>query len=108
MAFKKIENSINFCLLCLIIFFGISQLFLISNFMSLPVKGRDNFTSNYVSDTQHLIVNKGKVTDFWRLDLGGDHKISNIENIIIWILMLWGFLRVIDLERILEKYKKDI
>jgi len=36
-----------------------------------------------------------------------DKKISNIENIIIYISMLWGFMRLIDLIHFLEKYKKD-
>lgn len=105
MGFKKIENSINFCLFCLIVFFGVSQLLLISNYVNIPKRGGD---PNYIYGFNFETYYTREYPDFWRIDLGTDHKITNIENIIIWIFMFWGFLRVIDLERILERYKKDI
>ena len=111
MGFKKIDNSINFCLLCIILFFGISQFLLINNFMNIPVKGSYDFIKNnpdYIRGFDYSFYYEVDYPDFWVVDLGNDHKITNIENIVIWIFMFWGFLRVIDLQRILENYKKDI
>jgi len=44
--------------------------------------------------------------DYWKISVG-DGKITQIEHIIIFIFMLWGFLRIIDLLRFMEKYKTD-
>jgi len=101
MGFKKIENSINFCFLCIIILFGIASIFLFGDYFSIPKRSDDPnyiYGYNYMND---VIYKPGD--DFWIINLG-DKKISNIEHIIIWICFLWGFLRVIDLERILHKY----
>lgn len=104
MGFEKTENSITFCLLTLIILFAIAEILLLGNWFTIPLRGEDPnyiYGYNYMND----VVYK-PVPDFWVISFE-DHKITNIEHIIIWICFLWGFLRIIDLERILGKYKKD-
>lgn len=110
MGFENIEDSINFCLLTIIILFGVSMLILIPNYMNIPVRWSVDFLENnpdYVQGFDYSYYYEENNPDFWRIDLGADRKITEIENIIILIPMFWGFLRLIDLERKLHKFKNE-
>ena len=38
----------------------------------------------------------------------GNGRITNIENIIIWVCFLWGFMRLIDLVKLKIIYDKSL
>ena len=92
MEFEKRENHFAFKLLIIIILLGVSQFMLITNYLDLPPL--TNLERNHIYRTYNdiNIVNV-------------DNNISGIENIIIWIFMLWGFMKCIDLMFFLVKYK---
>lgn len=70
---------------------------LISDYMTLPKRREDpNWWAGKERFEKYVTKNFS-----WRIS-PGDRFISNIENIIIWILMLWGFLRCIDLLKIIQ------
>ena len=99
MEFEKRENQFAFKLLIIILLFGIVQLILIPNYMNIP-KISDNHS--YIFGFENIYpVN----TCFsWSINFNY-HKISHIENIIIWVFTLWCFMKCIDLMFFLEKYK---
>jgi hypothetical protein len=100
MNFEDPDNHFAFILLTIIIFFSISMIILIPNYMNVP---KASETRGYFYGTENIYgVNK---PFSWDIDLF-DEKISNIEHILIYIPMLWGMLRLIDLGRFLENYKK--
>ena len=99
MEFEKRENQFAFKLLIIILLFGIVQLILIPNYMNVPKISDDR---NYIYGFENIYpVNTGFS---WSINFN-DNKISHIENIIIWIFTLWGFMKCIDLMFFLEKYK---
>ena len=99
MEFKKQDNHFAFKLLIIILLFGVVQLILIPNYMNIP-KISDDKSYIYGFENIYPVHN-----DFsWDINFG-DHKISHIENIIIWVFTLWGFMKCIDLMFFLEKYK---
>ena len=102
MEFEKRENHFAFKLLIIIILLGVSQFMLITNYLDLPAL--TNLERNHIYRTYNdiNIVNVDK--SFWVIS-NIDNNISGIENIIIWIFMLWGFMKCIDLMFFLEKYK---
>lgn len=99
---EELEKRITRCIIWICLFFGISSFMLIGDYVNLP--------HTYEIDNYSPVVeyfNAKYVTvypDYWEISVG-DGKITNIEHIIIMIFMLWGFLRVIDLLRFMEKYK---
>lgn len=100
MEWKNRDNHFAFILFTLIIFFGVSQTVLILNYMDVPkISEQRDFifgVSNYYY----------RVNQVFNWDISfNDSVISNIENIIILILMLWGFMRLFDLLRFLVNYK---
>ena len=99
MEFKKRENHFAFKLLIIIILFGVVQLILIPNYMNVP-KISDNHS--YIFGTQNIYPVHASFS--WAISFN-DNKISHIENIIIWVFTLWGFMKCIDLMFFLEKYK---
>ena len=102
MEFEKRDNHFAFKLLIIIILLGVSQFMLITNYLDLPPL--TNLERNHIYRTYNdiNIVNVDK--SFWVIS-NVDNNISGIENIIIWIFMLWGFMKCIDLMFFLEKYK---
>ena len=99
MEFEKRENHFAFKLLIIFLLFGIVQLVLIPNYMDVP-KISDNHSYIYGFENIYPVH-----TGFsWDISFD-DNKISHIENIIIWIFTLWGFMKCIDLMFFLEKYK---
>ena len=99
MEFKKRENHFAFKLLIIILLFGVVQLILIPNYMNVP-KISDNHSYIYGFENIYPVH-----TSFsWDISFN-DNKISHVENIIIWIFTLWGFMKCIDLMFFLEKYK---
>ena len=101
------ENDKKFTriMFTLILFMGVYSLILMPNYLDVP-RISDNHTFKYGIDTfndPRVVV---KNPDFFVISFS-DKKITNIENIIIYIFMLWSFLRLIDLIYFLEKYKKD-
>jgi hypothetical protein len=77
---------------------------LVGDYMTIPVK-RNLPEWNILDDVKTKYHNIISVKpDFWTIRIG-DHKITNIENYIIFVLMGFGFLRLIDLLIYMEKYK---
>ena len=103
MEFEKRENHFAFKLLIIILLFGIVQLILIPNYMDVPKISEEK---NYIFGFDNLDFPVVQKEFSWEIDFN-DNKISNIENIFIWIFTLWGFMKCIDLMFFLEKYKKD-
>ena len=99
MEFEKRENHFAFKLLIIILLFGVVQLVLIPNYMNVP-KISDNHS--YIFGTENIYPVH---TNFSWVISFDDNKISHIENIIIWVFTLWGFMKCIDLMFFLEKYK---
>ena len=105
MGFQNKKHSLYFIMITYFILIFISQTFLILNYMDVPklserrdyIFGIDDYKDN------NKIVHR---PFDWAISFNDD-KISNIEHIIIYICMLWAFLRFIDLMRFLEKYKND-
>ena len=99
MEFKKRENHFAFKLLIIILLFGVVQFVVITNYINVP-KISDNIS--YIFGTKNIYPVH---TNFsWDISFD-DNKISHVENIIIWIFTLWGFMKCIDLMFFLEKYK---
>lgn len=102
--FKDPDRHLAFKLLIIIILFGIVNIVFIVNYLNLP-------SLSYL-ESQHIYRNSADINlvnndpDFFTIDLF-DGVITGIENIIIFIPMLWGFMKLIDLMYFLEKYKKD-
>ena len=110
MGFAKIENSITFCLFCIILLFGISSFLLISDYIQLPIKGSESFMKenpDYIVESPYIekLVQENK-SRFWEIKIGNGF-ISNIENVIIYVCMLWGIMRTIDLMILLNRYKPN-
>ena len=101
MEFEKPENHFAFKLLVIILLFGVVQIIFIPNYMSIPKISDDK---NYIFGIENIYPVYTKFS--WAIDFN-DYKISHIENIIIWVFSLWGFMKCIDLMFFLEKYKKD-
>ncbi len=99
--YSNFNKSINFCIICMILFFGISSYMLIFDYFSLPKKNEEPDWYVGKSYWENKFIKK----DFDATLSIGDHKISNLENIIIWVLMLWGFMRTIDLLKLFEEEK---
>jgi hypothetical protein len=97
MVFSKKEHSILFILVCITVFFGISNFMLINDYVRLPVKHKEY---TILVDLRSKLGLTQVYSDYWTIN-SFDGKITNIEHIIIWILMFWGFLRLIDLGRII-------
>ena len=102
MDFKYKENHYAFKLFIIILLLGTSQLILIINYLNLPVLTLEERDNIYRVNSDINIKKKDK--DFWVIALS-DHKITGIENIFIYIFMLWGFMKCIDLMFFLVKYK---
>ena len=100
MEFKKPENHFAFKLLIIILLFGVVNIIFIPNYMSIPKISDDK---TYIFGIENIYPVYTKFS--WAIDFK-DHKISHIENIIIWVFTLWGFMKCIDLMFFLEKYKK--
>jgi len=49
---------------------------------------------------EHIMQKKQIFPYYWELDIGNG-RISNIENIIIGVSLLWGIMRLVDLFRIM-------
>ncbi|PNX49475.1 MAG: hypothetical protein BV457_01570 [Thermoplasmata archaeon M9B1D] len=75
---------------------------IIGDYLTIPVK-RSLPEWNILDDVIEKYHNIGVKKDFWVISVG-DSKISNIENYIIFVLMGFGFLRVIDLLFYMKKY----
>jgi len=104
MVFKgKPDKRFAFKLLIIIFLFGTVQILLIPNYLELPKISEEK---NYIFGFDNLDFPVVQKKFSWDIDFN-DHKISNIENIFIWIFTLWGFMKCIDLMFFLEKYKKD-
>ena len=104
MDFKNKDNHFAFKLFIIILLLGTSQLVLIVNYLNLPILTLEERNNLYSVNSDINIKKNDK--DFWVIALS-DHKITGFENIIIYIFMLWGFMKCIDLMFFLEKYKKD-
>ena len=100
---KIIEKKISFCLFCILIFWGVSGFMLIGDYMTLPRRTDDPDFIYGIEFNNIYSMEK----DYWVICVG-DGKITNIENIIIWVFMLWGLLRGFDLIRFfMVNYKKE-
>jgi len=95
-------KKIVFCMFCILLFWGISSYMIIGDYLTIPVK-RSLPEWNILDDVIEKYHNIGVKKDFWVISVG-DSKISNIENYIIFVLMGFGFLRVIDLLFYMKKY----
>jgi len=97
---KELQKKINFCCVCILFFFGISEYWFIIDYLSLPKSiGGSYFVNSII--VGYEITNFS--TNFWVISLG-DGLISNIELYIIFVLMLWGFMRVVDLLFLMKNY----
>jgi len=105
MGFQNKKHSLYFILITYFILIFISQTFLIFNYMDVP-RLRDRRDYIFGIDDYKEYNNVVHKKFDWSISFN-DNKISNMEHIIIYICMLWGFLRLIDLMRFLEKYKND-
>ena len=76
---------------------------LISDYMRLPHKNPDNTPYMIRNDLRDRLGLNRVYSDFWVFN-PFDGKITNIENIVIWVLTLWGFLRLIDLGRLMIRH----
>lgn len=103
MVFKNPDNSFCFIMICIIVLFGVSNIILIGNAVFMSKRGSN---PDYIYGFNYEFYYDPVYPDYWRFDFF-DKKISNIENIVMMICMLWGFMRLIDLSRFLENYKKD-
>ena len=97
---KNKKKSLNFILISMFILFMVYQTVLIINYMNVP---KISEKRDYIYGISNYEYRVHKSFD-WSINFF-DKKISNIENIIIYICMLWGFMRLIDLLYFLEKYK---
>jgi len=86
-------------LLWIFLFIGVADVMLIGDYMTIP-KTSEMPEFNYGLARHNQYINK--YPDYWFIQVG-DGKITNIENIVICIFNLWGFLRIIDLTQHLEK-----
>lgn len=101
MEFKDDETHIAFIVGTCIILFSVSMLLFIPNYLNLPKISEDH---GFIFGVDNFYDPRIKTPFDWSISLD-DGKISNLENSIIWVFMLWGFLRLIDIMRFLEKYK---
>ena len=104
MGFKNKEHSILFCVVCICFFWGVSSFMLINDWIRIPLKVGD---PDSFAMRKNLYEKTGRFyPDYWVIN-SFDGKITNIENIIIWIFMFWGFLRGIDLMRLMIRRPKN-
>lgn len=102
MEFKDEDNHLAFILITTILFLGVANYMLIFNYLDVPKMSNSHFVNIDIPNKYYPV----KQNFSWDISFT-DKKISNIENIIIWIFFLWGFMRGIDLFRFLENYKKE-
>ena len=96
---RKLEHSFIFCILCLFIFLLIPTFIIYTERCNYTPHAEDSdyYVGKNLVDSR-LSVKK----DFWKWELG-DGMISNIENIVIGVFTLWGFLRLFDLFKIMRR-----
>lgn len=82
--------------------FGTCQTILICNYFDVPKITEDHSYIYGVNQYSNLVKQ-----DFNYNICFTDKVISNLEMILIYIPMLWGIMRLVDLAFFLEKYKKD-
>ena len=102
MVFNDKRNEFAFKLLIIIVLFGVSETILFLNYFDLPKINEDH---NYIFGSEQY-KNLVKVDFIWDIDFS-DNQIGQIESILIYIPMLWGMMRLVDLMYFLVKYKKD-
>ena len=99
MGFKKPYNSILFAFIGIFFLFGVANYMLIGDYVTIPKSYEiENYTYGLAYHNKYI----NTFPDYWTIAVG-DGKITNIENIIICIFNLWGFLRILDLTRHFEK-----
>lgn len=103
MEFESEENHYAFILFTIIIFLGVGSYMLIFNYMDVPkISEKRDFVFG-VSDFNDFHIKRG-----FDYSLSfSDKKISNLENSIIWVTLLWGFMRLFDLMRFIVNYKNE-
>lgn len=104
MEFKDKSNYFAFKLLILIVLFGMYTYILMFNYMDIPKTYEiENYTYGSGSPVLQDYVKKDFIitVDF------SDKMLSNGESIIVWICLLWGFMRFFDLSVFLENYNND-
>lgn len=102
MEFKSKEKLFAFKLVIIIVLFGVSESILILNYFDLP-KVSDDHSYIFGMDQYSKYIKKDFI---WDISFT-DKQIGNIESIIIFIPMLWGMMRLVDLMYFLVNYKKD-
>lgn len=103
MSKKEYNKKVVFAVFCILLFWGIGFSMFIGDMLTIPVK-RNIPEWNILDDVKQKYHNIAVKPDFWSISIG-DHKISNIENYIIIVLMGFGFLRLLDLLIYMERYK---
>lgn len=104
---RSLDYKISRCLLMMIAFFGIASYIMVVDVCSVPVKGRLYDLDQLRSDpVLWRAVNKSRElkhfedpSRFWEWDLG-NHFVSNIENAVMYVMFLWGWMRTVDLLRL--------
>jgi hypothetical protein len=102
LEFENKQNHAAFKLIIIIVLFGVCESILILNYFDVPKISEDK--SYRFGEHPHMDLVK---QDFiWSIDFN-DKTIGNMENIIIYVTMLYGILRLIDLMYFLEKYNNE-
>lgn len=112
---RSLDYRISRCLAHLLVLFSVASVILIVDAGSLPVKGRHYDYEQLQSDPVFWrAVNKTNAykqyeepARFWEFNLG-NHFVSNIENVVMMVCFLWGWMRLADLIRLfMDKEKQD-
>lgn len=94
---RNLEHSFIFCIICLLILFLLPMYMIYIERTAYIPHAEDQ---DYYVGKNYIHQQRGINPDFFKFDLG-DGMISNIENIIISVSILWGIMRLIDLFRIM-------
>ena len=115
MVDRSLDYCISRCLLHLIVLFSIASVIMVVDVCSVPVRGRYYSLESLLKDpVLWRAVNKTRQLKqydepqrFWEFNLG-NHFVSNIENAIMYVCFLWGWMRLADLIRLfMDKEKED-
>ena len=73
---------------------------LVNDYVRLPKRTPENTPFMIRSDLRDRLGLNRDFPDYWVVN-PFDGRITNVENMIIWVFVLWGFLRFFDLSRLI-------
>ena len=89
-------KKIRFCLICIILLFGVSAWIITPEYVTIPRRDHNPYWFAG-EDVFKARINYNPY--FWEFSIG-NKRLSNLENMIVFLFMLWGFMRMIDIMRL--------